>query len=1115
MTTLYPRHRVTPDAIHAAAALNHLATTPPATARILELGCGSAARLVMHASAYPQSITIGIDVVESEIVQGQQLATSLECNNIELFVAGLADLLAVDLGEFDYIIIHQAFAQIGTVEREALLHWCQAHLAERGVVAIRWSVLPEATSRDTVGEALRFHLLRAEQGADLLAGARAMLSFMLMTLEEGALKQELLAAEAMDDATLVQTYLTTEASASTLSAFSSRAEEMGLQYLGDMLPQYEEGEYYGALVAQMIDVVSAGANRIMTRQYLDFAVQRTERFSLLCHRAVVMPPATFDIECLKQLHWAGNFIHQQEDAAILSNTFKNSQGRVIQTTNGVLIRVMELLGSAWPMSLSFEQLVFNCQTPETNDDIQDSVLASLKGLFMSDVHGLYWSASPCIYNQAKNNRLAPVALLPAQRPEQPLTIENLWGESVSLTSEEWDYLQGDMSAVDTASWECYSTVKMKGLIIGSTTAWKKHLQQFLRAGQIDVLKSQLSLLLLLSVNQEQGGLLHDEIPEPALPALDADAMYTQVNALINAGHSQQARDYAHGLVQDAPENMHALHCYARTCVLTSAWDEALITLCKLMGYYFSDKDIYYDLALVLHKKRQFYYARIIIRTLLRLDNKKLDYWLSLASLHFVYGNMMLAEKCCRAMLRLDPPKANYYDMIGIILSGINKIDEARYFLEKSVELSNYHLAFMSNLLFVMSHDATVSSEALLEKHLEYGRRARTWAETCNFPSQRDNVKDPNRKLRVGFVSGDLRNHPVANFLLPFWDGLDRDNYELVAYSTIASNPDHVSEHFRKTAVLWRQADAISDLELAKMIVDDGVDVLFDLAGHTAYNRLPTFALHPAPVQIAWIGYPGTTGLKEMDYRMLPMSFAKSPVLQDQLSEKGMFVTTRKFFEPHPKCPETNPLPALKNGYLTFGSFNRVNKLNDQVLSVWARLLLSYPESRLLIGNITDSEICVALSKRMLNLGISTDRLIYKSLVEMEEYLGYHHEIDILLDAFPYNGGTTTHHGAWMGVPTVTMSGPTIASLQGADVMSSYGLEQFIAVDEQDYINRAIYWRDHIPELAVIRQSTRAQISTENEPGFNVAGTFEKAIREAWQIYCRGEQPRALFITEQD
>ncbi|EPL3464227.1 methyltransferase regulatory domain-containing protein [Enterobacter ludwigii] len=1114
MTTQYPYYRVSPETIHAAAVLNHLTTPLPAFARVMEIGCGSATRLIMHAWAHPESIALGIDIDEEAIVKGQKFAAELGCHNVELFAAGLGDLLAADPGELDYIIIHQTFGFLGKSEREALLTWCQAHLSANGVIAIKWSVLPGSIARITLGEALRFHLERAEEGCDLLASARAMLSFMLLTLEEGSLKNEVLLAEEMDDNALILAYLSPSDGACTLGDFNAQAELAGLQFLGDLLPQSELGSFYSPRIEQLLGAVSDGASRTLSQQYLDYAVQREERFSLLCHLNRLSPPVHPDLNLLRNLHWAGSFMPIELDSAKAPRVFRNNNGRIMRTDNAIIIRIMELLGNAWPMSLSFEQLVLNCRAPETHEDYQETVWEALKTLFMTCADGFFWSATPGAYNAAQNDELAPVGLLPPACPANDVSIMNLWGEWVSLTPAEWNYLRFEMGHAGQTNWEHYSSLKIKGLLTGSPEAWKKQLQCFLRAGMLDVLKSQLSLLLLLSVDQQQGGMLIKSNAEPVLADPDVDAIYERANSLIQKGRSKEAREYALDLMEKNPDNIHVLRCYSKTCVLTSAWDDALASLCKLMGYYFSSLDIYYDLATVLQRKREFYGSRQIVRTLLRLNNKNIDYWLSLASLHHAYGDMALAEKCCREIMRFQHPGPSSLGLTGIVLSDNHKMAEARYFMEKAVELSNYNFGYFSNLLFVMSHDASVTAETLLEKHLEYGRRAATWATESGVKLVLNNSREPQRKLRLGFVSGDLRKHPVANFLLPYWDAINREQYDLVAYSTLFLEEDDTYCHLRQSATLWRQVDAISDIELAKLIAEDGIDILFDLSGHTAYNRLPVFALRPAPIQITWIGYPGTTGLKEMDYILLSASLAQSQELEKQLVENAMFVATRKSFEPHPLSPDINPLPALRNGYITFASFNRSKKINDQVLNAWASILTGYPEARLLIGNMTDAEMISAMTKRLQQRGISRDRLLFRGLVEMDEYLAMHHEIDILLDAFPYSGGTTTHHGAWMGVPTITMNGPTIPCQQGVDIMRSYRLEQFIAIDEEDYISRAIAWGQRIPELAEIRLGMRDRIPVDHVPDFNIAENFERALREAWGIYCRGEEPHAFLITEQ-
>ena len=1111
---MYPNQRVSTEALYAAAALNLLATPVPAFARVMEIGCGSATSLIMRAWANPESIDIGVDIDGQAILKGKQLVAGLGCQNVELFEAGLGDLLAVDPGEFDYIIIHQSFAFLGKSEREALLQWCHAHLSVNGVIAIKWSVLPGSSARLALGEALRFHLERAEAGSDLLASARAMLSFMLLTLEEGALKNEVLRAEKMDDNTLILAFLTPTDGACTLAAFCSQAEQVGLQYLGDILPQSELGSYYNPTIEELLEAVSAGASRTMAQQYLDYAVQRSERFTLLCHLNSHQPPNKPDLNQLRNLHWAGSFVPVEMDPAKAPHEFRNSNGRIIRTDNAVIIRIMELLGNVWPMSLSFEQLLLNCRAPETQEDYQDTVLDALTTLFMTGADGLFWSAAPGPYNAAQNDELAPVGGLPSERPVDAMRVMNLWGEWVSLTPDEWRYLQYDMNKAGQANWQHYSSLKIKGLLTGSPEAWKKHLQCFLRAGMIDVLKSQLSLLLLLSVDRVQGGLLLKGNAESELADPDVDAIYARANSLIQQGRSKEAREYARALMEKKPDNIHVLRCYSKTCVLTSAWDDALASLCTLMGYYFSSLDIYYDLATVLQRKREFYGSRLIVRTLLRLNKKNIDYWLSMASLHHAYGDMSLAEKCCREIMRFQHPGPSSLGLTGIVLSDNHKMAEARYFMEKAVELSNYNFGYFSNLLFVMSHDASVKAEELLEKHIEFGRRTASWAEESGVTLALTNSLEPQRKLRLGFVSGDLRKHPVANFLLPYWDAINREKYDLVAYNTLFLEEDDVYRHLRQSATLWRQVDAISDIELAKLIAEDGIDILFDLSGHTAYNRLPVFALRPAPIQITWIGYPGTTGMKEMDYILLSASLAQSPALEKQLVENAMFVATRKSFEPHPRSPDINSLPALHNGFITFGSFNRSKKINDQVLDTWAAILQGYPESRLLIGNMTDAEMICAMTKRFKQRGVSQNRLLFRGLVELDEYLALHHEIDILLDAFPYSGGTTTHHGAWMGVPTITMNGPTIPCQQGVDIMRSYGLEQFIADDEDDYIYKAIDWRQHIPELAEIRLGMRDRIPVNPLPDFNIAENFERALREAWKIYCRGEKPRPFLIAEE-
>lgn len=235
----------------------------------------------------------------------------------------------------------------------------------------------------------------------------------------------------------------------------------------------------------------------------------------------------------------------------------------MRTDNAIIIRIMELLGNAWPMSLSFEQLVLNCRAPETHEDYQETVWEALKTLFMTCADGFFWSATPGAYNAAQNDELAPVGLLPPACPANDVSIMNLWGEWVSLTPAEWNYLRFEMGHAGQTNWEHYSSLKIKGLLTGSPEAWKKQLQCFLRAGMLDVLKSQLSLLLLLSVDQQQGGMLIKSNAEPVLADPDVDAIYERANSLIQKGRSKEAREYARELMEKNPDNIHVLRCYSK------------------------------------------------------------------------------------------------------------------------------------------------------------------------------------------------------------------------------------------------------------------------------------------------------------------------------------------------------------------------------------------------------------------------------------------------------------------------------------------------------------------------------------------------------------------------
>lgn len=1113
MKTLYPEHRISPVALHASAALNHVAAASPAFARVLEIGCGAGEALIAHARAWPNSIALGIDLDEARIGEGQQQIQASGLNNIELFAAGLGDLLAVSPGEFDYIIIHGLFSRTDADTRDILLRWCRQHLSAQGIIAYHAAL---ADNRDdaTLRDALAFHCQRAATHNEKLASARAMLGYLAMTLPDGALKTQVLEAEALDDASLMQRYPASDAAASDYTDFAREMQALDLACIGDALPQTELAASWGERQQQLHAMIAGQSDRHSARQYLDFAVNRRERFTLLCATGAAEPSFVPDLAVLESLHWAGNFTRVFTINGQVVSGHISQSGVPVRTENPVTLQILDLLAGAWPMSLSVDQLVFNCRLPERpGDDTRKLVLESLRDLFLNNLDGLHWSAAPGPYNRAENDILAPVAPLP--ETDEETCVLNLWGEAVTVAPAHWRWLRDGMCATDDEAWASFTALRIRGVLNGSPLAWKNAIQPFLRTGKVAWLKQFLNTLLLLSVSERRGGLLQSETNQDAdsqTDSVEMDAVYEEANRLIGKGMAKEAREYTRELLAQDPQNMHILRCYSRTCVLTGAWDEALEALCRLMGHYFSSLDIYYDLATALQKTLDHFNARKVVRGLLRLDEKNAGFWNSLGTLYHARGDMTLAEKCAREAFRFQPRNPRYLAMMGVVLSDNQKLDEARYFLEKSLEIAPQDFDCFTSLLFVLTHDNRVSAQELLAKHREYGERVTAHAVRCALDLPLNNVKDPNRKLRVGFVSGDLRTHPVSNFLLPFWESFDRTQFELVGYNA-APMHDEVTDHLRAGAVLWRDAYQLSDRELARQINDDGVDILIDLSGHTTWTRLPMFALRPAPLQMTWIGYPGTTGVPAMDYRLLSSTLASPPGMTEQFTEQILWVPMRKIFEPHPQSPDVNSLPALRNGHLTFASFNRPKKVNDDVLELWAQILVREPSAKLLMGFMADDEMITMMTRRLTHFGARPEQLIFRTRTGLIEYLEYHHHIDILLDAFPYTGGTTTNHGAWMGVPTLTLCGETMAGRQGVDIMNGYGLPEFVANDKADYVEKALSWQGRFEELNAIRLSMRSRIPTDNADGFRVADTFEKGLREAWKIYCTGEAPRSFFVEE--
>jgi predicted O-linked N-acetylglucosamine transferase (SPINDLY family) len=379
---------------------------------------------------------------------------------------------------------------------------------------------------------------------------------------------------------------------------------------------------------------------------------------------------------------------------------------------------------------------------------------------------------------------------------------------------------------------------------------------------------------------------------------------------------------------------------------------------------------------------------------------------------------------------------------------------------------------------------------------------------------RNGARRLERRLKLGFVSGDFYDHSVGTFLEPVLRTLvTSQELELHAYDT---NPkrhnDTVAERLRRTFFRSSAVASLSDQELARKIHDDGIDILIDLSGHTANGRLPVFAHRPAPLQVSWLGYPGTTGLTAMDYYLADAGWLPPGRFDRQFTEKLVYLPDRWAFEVHAAAPSVGVLPALQSGALTFGSFHRPMKLNDEVLAMWSGVLRALPDSRLLLAGIPLTGSEQRLREKFAAHGILSDRLLIHDRCPMDRYLTLHHQVDLALDSLAYAGGTTTMQSLCMGVPTLTIEGATPQSRAGVGILANIGLDGFVARDAADFVARAEYWAAHFSELAAVRAGLRERLlgSAAGNPAL-IAGHLEQALRHMWRRWLGG-QPAQTFST---
>lgn len=518
----------------------------------------------------------------------------------------------------------------------------------------------------------------------------------------------------------------------------------------------------------------------------------------------------------------------------------------------------------------------------------------------------------------------------------------------------------------------------------------------------------------------------------------------------------------------------------------------------------SEKSYHDSLGNALLRQDKFDEAEASYRRAIALDANYASAYRNLADLFQLQGRHSEAFDLSRQALALQPGDPDRYTSIGALLQAEGDYVGAIDYFREAVARAPGNPAPIDNLLLSLSFQDSPQAylQAARRRGDELLQRAR------DNPLGTMPARGADAALRVGFVSGDLRKHPVGIFLESVLARLSAGPLELFAYSS-APVVDALNERIRPFFAAWRAIDRLPDIDIARLVRSDRIDILVDLSGYTAHNRLEAFAWKPAPVQVTWLGYWASTGLAAIDY-ILADRHSLPPEEAAQYVEKPWYLPeTRLCFTPPRDAGEVAPAPVLRNGYITFGCFNHPAKIHDGVVALWARVLQYLPDSRLLLKarQFVDAPFAARMRARFAAHGIDPARVLLQPHSPPAAYFAAYGDIDIALDPFPYTGGTTSVDGLWMGVPFITLRGDRMLAHQGESILHNVGLPDWIAADADAYVALAARHGGDRARLARLRGELRARLQASPLcDAARFAAHLEAAFIGMWQAHLQQEGP---------
>jgi predicted O-linked N-acetylglucosamine transferase (SPINDLY family) len=568
-----------------------------------------------------------------------------------------------------------------------------------------------------------------------------------------------------------------------------------------------------------------------------------------------------------------------------------------------------------------------------------------------------------------------------------------------------------------------------------------------------------------------------------------------------AGRLHTAEEIYRQILEQQPEHVEALHWLGVAALQRGQYQAAIELIGKALERNPEYVSAHNNIGLAWQEAGQLEQAGAAFRQALLLAPEDVDIELNLGKVLFEQGKLSEAAAIYQQAIAHAPNFALAHGNLGAVRLAQAQHEAAIASLQRAVALEPHDHAH-SNVLQAMHYHPHLSAAALFAE-------ARRWHEQYAAPLRtawlpHDNPRDPERRLRLGYVSADFRCHPVGWFMEPVLAHHDRAQFEIFCYASVP-RPDRVTDRFRSAADHWCDALTLSDTALAEKVREDRIDILVDLSGHTRGHRLLTFARKPAPVQVTAGGHYSTTGLEAIDY-LIADRFHAPEAIEGYFSETLIRMPHDYIcYAPPVYAPPVAPPPALRRGYVSFGCYNNLAKINERVVALWGEILKASPSARLRLQThqLNDAPTGARLRELFAAQGIGAEQLEFHGHLPHEQLLAAYAEIDIALDPFPYSGGLTTLEALWMGVPVVTLSGQSFCGRHSASHLANVGLSELATSTPEEYVAVALALARDPERLRVLRQGLRERMAA--SPLCDAKGytqDLEAAYRRMWENYCK-------------